>query len=143
MPPHSRPGPVGAPPTHIGTYIGKFGPPGPDLRLAGLCDAGDEGDFRRGLERVGLGSTLNRSDLEALGFFVCVADLEDELIRALGAAAVERVVDSEGELSSFRTRQKQPTWRGRSTHDQLRRFMGAGGGRKIRYSGRLEMGQAS
>jgi hypothetical protein len=121
--------------TNIGTYIGRFGPPGRNLRLAGLCDVGEEGDFQRALERAGLGSDLSRSDLEALGFFVCVADLEDELIRALGTATVERVVDAEGELSSFRTLQKQPAWRGRTTHDQLRRFMGSGGGRKIRYSG--------
>jgi OLD-like protein len=123
--------------TNIGAYIGRFGPPGRDLRLAGLCDAGEEGVFRRGLERAGLGSDLNRSDLEALGFFVCVADLEDELIRALGTATVERVVDAGGELSSFRTLQKQLAWRGRTTHDQLRRFMGSGSGRKIRYSGPL------
>ncbi|MFC0865658.1 TOPRIM nucleotidyl transferase/hydrolase domain-containing protein [Sphaerimonospora cavernae] len=120
--------------TNIGTYAGEFGPPGRDLRLAGLYDAGEEGAFRRGLERAGLGSALDRSDLEALGFFVCVADLEDELIRALGTATVERVVDAEGELSSFRTLQKQPPWRGRGTHDQLRRFLGSGSGRKIRYS---------
>ncbi|MFI7634307.1 TOPRIM nucleotidyl transferase/hydrolase domain-containing protein [Nonomuraea sp. NPDC049400] len=123
--------------TNIGTYIGKFGPPGRNLRLAGLCDAREEGDFRKALERAGLGSNLSRSDLEALGFFVCVADLEDELIRALGTAAVERVVDAEGELRSFRTLQRQPAWRGGTTHDQLRRFMGSGGGRKIRYSGLL------
>ncbi|MEU8269255.1 TOPRIM nucleotidyl transferase/hydrolase domain-containing protein [Sphaerisporangium sp. NPDC049002] len=123
--------------TNIGTHIGRFGPAGRDLRLAGLCDAGEEGAFRRVLERAGLGSGLGRSDLEALGFFVCVADLEDELIRALGTATVERVVDAEGELSSFRTLQKQPAWRGSTTHDQLRRFMGSGGGRKIRYAGPL------
>ncbi|TDD05229.1 ATP-dependent endonuclease [Nonomuraea deserti] len=123
--------------TNIRTYIGRFGPHGSNLRLAGLCDAGEEGDFRRGLERAGLGSILDRSDLEALGFFVCVADLEDELIRALGTDAVEHVVDAEGELGSFRTLQKQPAWRGGSTHDQLRRFMGSGSGRKIRYSGLL------
>ncbi|GAA0372088.1 hypothetical protein GCM10009530_22810 [Microbispora corallina] len=121
----------------IGTYLGRFGPSGRDLRLAGLCDAGEEGDFRRGLERAGLGSDLTRGDLEALGFFVCVADLEDELIRALGTAAVERVIDAEGELGSFRTLQRQPAWRAGTTHDQLRRFMGAGSGRKIRYSALL------
>ncbi|WP_214414063.1 TOPRIM nucleotidyl transferase/hydrolase domain-containing protein [Sphaerisporangium fuscum] len=123
--------------TNIGTYIGRYGPAGRDLRLTGLCDAGEEGHFRRGLERAGLGSDLGRGDLEALGFFVCVADLEDELIRALGTDTVERVVDSEGELGSFRTLQKQPAWRGGTTHDQLRRFMGSGGGRKLRYSGLL------
>lgn len=123
--------------TNIGAYVGKFGPAGRDLRLAGLYDAGEEGAFRRGLELAGFGSDLTRSDLEALGFFVCVADLEDELIRALGTASVERVVDAEGELRSFRTLRKQPNRRGRSTHDQLRRFMGSGGGRKIRYAGPL------
>jgi hypothetical protein len=49
--------------TNIGAYIGRFGPPGRDLRLAGLCDAGEEGGFRRVLERAGLGSGLGRGDL--------------------------------------------------------------------------------
>ncbi|TYB68943.1 ATP-dependent endonuclease [Nonomuraea sp. PA05] len=123
--------------SNIATYIRRFGPSGHGLRLAGLCDAGEEGDFRRAVERAGLGAAVSRSGLEALGFFVCVADLEDELIRALGTDAVEQVVDAGGELGSFRTLQKQPAWRGSSTHEQLRRFMGAGSGRKIRYSGML------
>ncbi|GAA2209574.1 hypothetical protein GCM10009850_050320 [Nonomuraea monospora] len=123
--------------SNIATYIRRFGPSGHGLRLAGLCDAGEEGDFRRAVERAGLGAAVSRSGLEALGFFVCVADLEDELIRALGTDAVEQVVEAGGELGSFRTLQKQPAWRGSSTHAQLRRFMGAGSGRKIRYSGML------
>jgi hypothetical protein len=118
--------------TNIGTYVARFGPAGRGLRLAGLCDVGEEGGFRRGLARAGLGS-----DLAARGFFVCVADLEDELIRALGTAEVERVVEAEGELGSFRTLQKQPAWRAGRTHDQLRRFMGSGAGRKLRYAGLL------
>ncbi len=120
----------------IGRFLDLFGPRGLDVELAGLCDAGEEGDFRRGLEQAGLGSGLTRADMEALGFYVCVADLEDELIRALGAPSVERVVDAQGELGSFRTLQKQPAWRGRPTEEQLRRFIGSGGSRKIRY-GRL------
>ncbi|WP_219472028.1 TOPRIM nucleotidyl transferase/hydrolase domain-containing protein [Nonomuraea rhizosphaerae] len=123
--------------TNIWTYVREYGPPGLDLRLSGLCDVGEEGDYSRALERAGLGSDLGRSDLEALGFFVCVADLEDELIRALGTAGVEDVIDSEGELSSFRTLQRQLVWRERPAHEQLRRFMGSGSGRKIRYSGLL------
>jgi hypothetical protein len=118
----------------IGQFLNLFGPQGLDIRLAGLCDVGEEGDFRRGLERAGLGSRLTRIDMEALGFFVCSADLEDELIRALGAGSVEQVVDAQGELGSFRTLQKQPAWRGRPTEQQLRRFMGSGGRRKIRYA---------
>jgi hypothetical protein len=118
----------------IGRYVREFGPEGLGLELAGLCDAKEERDFQRGLERAGLGSDLSRSDLERLGFYVCDADLEDELIRALGAASVEQVVDAEGDLGSFRTLQKQPEWRGRRTEEQLRRFMGSGGSRKIRYA---------
>lgn len=104
------------------------------VRLAGLCDAGEERHFRRGLERAGLGSRLDRAEMERLGFFVCVADLEDELIRSLGADAVERVVAEQDELSAFRTLQKQAAWRGRPTEAQLHRFMGSGGRRKIRYA---------
>jgi hypothetical protein len=117
----------------IGRFLRLLGPQGLDLRLAGLCDAGEEGDFRRGLERAGLGSDLTRADMESLGFYVCVADLEDELIRSLGAAAVERVIEAQGDLGSFRTLQKQPAWRGRSTEEQLRRWFGSYGG-KINYA---------
>jgi hypothetical protein len=72
--------------------------------------------------------------MERLGFFVCVADLEEELIRALGPASVVRVVAAQGDLGAFRTLQKQPAWRGRPPEEQLRRFMGSGGRRKIRYA---------
>jgi hypothetical protein len=118
----------------IGRFLNLFGPAGLDVRLAGICDAGEEGDFRRGLERAGLGERLTRRAMERLGFFVCSDDLEDELIRALGAAAVEAVVAAQGDLGSFRTLQRQPEWRGRATAEQLRRFMGSGSGRKIRYA---------
>jgi len=118
----------------VGRYLERFGPDGLDLRLAGLCDAAEEREFRRGLEQAGLGSDLSRAELERLGFFVCEADLEDELIRALGADAVLRVVQANGDLGPFRTLQKQPAWLGRPTEEQLRRFMGSGGRRKIRYA---------
>ena len=118
----------------IGQFLELFGPAGLDVRLAGICDAGEEGDFQRGLERAGLGSRLTRTDMERLGFFVCSADLEDELIRALGAVSVEQIVEAQGDLGSFRTLQKQPAWRGRPTDQQLRRFIGSGSGRKIRYA---------
>jgi hypothetical protein len=117
--------------TNIGSFLKRWGPQGLGLRLAGLCDANEEGDFQRGLERAGLGANLTRAEMERLGFYVCVADLEDELIRALGAAVVERVVDAQGELEAFRTFQQQPEWRGRTKEEQLRRFFGTKGGRKI------------
>jgi hypothetical protein len=118
----------------IGTFIDRYGPRGLDVRLAGLCDAAEEGDFRRGLQRAGLGSDLTRAGMEELGFYVCVEDLEDELIRSLGAKAVERIIDAQGELNSFRTLQKQPAQQGVSHERQLRRFMGTRGGRKIQYA---------
>lgn len=118
----------------IGRYLNLYGPRGLGLTLAGLCDSGEEGEFRRGLERGGLGTELTRQRMEALGFYVCEADLEDELIRALGRDRVQNVVAANGDLKPFRTLQKQPEWRDRPTNEQLRRFMGSGGRRKIRYA---------
>jgi hypothetical protein len=106
---------------------------GRDVRVAGLCDAGEEADFRRGLERAGFGSVADRGALEKLGFYVCEPDLEGELIRALGTAGVEAVLERSGKLTSFRTFQKQPQWRGRPVEAQLRRFFGSSAG-KIRHA---------
>jgi len=118
----------------IGKFLARYGPQGLDVKLAGLYDAAEEREFRRGLDRADLGSDLTRVEMEQLGFYVCTRDLEDELIRALGAEAVEDVVDAHGDLGPFRTLQKQAAWQGRPAEDQLRRFMGSGGRRKIRYA---------
>ena len=118
----------------FGYYLARFGAQRASLGIAGLYDVGEEGVVNRTLQRAGFGSSLTRTDLEDLGFYACVVDLEDELIRALGAASVEAVIDAQGELHSFRTLQKQPEWRGQRVEDQLRRFMGSGATRKIRYA---------
>ena len=76
---------------------------------------------------------MNRAGLAALGFFVCVADLEDELIRALGVRRVQELIEAEGELGPFQTFTRQPAQRNRTREQQLRRFMGTRSGRKIRY----------
>ena len=123
--------------TNIGKFAHALGPRGLRVRLAGLCDAPEESYVTHTLQGMGLGSVHTREEREALGFFVCEADLEDELIRALGTAAVERVLESEGELESFRRFQDQPAQRGRSTHAHLRRFMGTRARRKIRYGSLL------
>lgn len=122
--------------TTIGHFLILLGPQGRNVELAGLCDEGEEADFRYALERVGLGSDLDREGMEQLGFFVCVEDLEDELIRALGPVTVQSIIESEGETATFRRFQAQPAQRGRPIEKQLRRFMGTRSGRKIRY-GRL------
>src|SRR5260370_33042010 len=105
---------------NIKSFLHRFGPPGLNLRLAGLCDAAEEGDFQRALERAGLGVNLNRSDMERVGFYVCVADLEDELIRSLGPAAVERVIAAKGELAPFRGFQNRPACVERAHEAHLR-----------------------
>jgi hypothetical protein len=120
--------------TNIGRFLRRLDTHGPGLRLAGLCDAGEEGHFRRALERAGFGPAASRADLEALGFYVCVADLEDELIRALGVAEVEQVIEAQGELRSLRIMQRQPAQRRQSPQQQLHRFMGTHSGRKSLYA---------
>lgn len=118
----------------IGRYLDLFGPRGADIRLAGLCDVREEPVFRAALERAGFGSELTRADMERLGFYVCVEDLEDELVRSAGAANVEQIMASEGELRSFRTFQKQPAKRELTYEEQLWRFMW---NRKARYASLL------
>ena len=86
-------------------------------RVVGLCDAPEERWFRRVLGEA---------------TYVCVENLEDELIRALGAGRVEEVVAGEGDLETFRNFQNQPAWRGRSTESQLLRWM-HNGDRNHRY----------
>jgi hypothetical protein len=115
-------------------YLIQFGPAGAGLRVAGLCDAAEENIVRRGLVRAGIGDPASRAAMERLGFYVCVEDLEDELIRAIGADQVEALIDSQGDLGSFRSLQRQPEWRGQPAAAQLRRFLGSGGTRKLRYA---------
>jgi hypothetical protein len=120
--------------TSIGHFLDLLGPHGYDLDLAGLCDLNEEGDFRRELEQAGLGPVPSRGAMEALGFFVCGADLEEELIRALGPEAVKRIIEAQGELSSLNLLLRQPHHRGRPIEDVLRRFMGSRSGRKAAYA---------
>lgn len=111
----------------VGRYAGLLGPPGLGLRLTGLCDEGERRFYDRGLERARAPRT---------GFFVCVSDLEDELIRALGVPRVETIVEAEGDLQAWQIFVRQPAQQGRPPQQQMRRFLGTKRGRKIRY-GRL------
>jgi hypothetical protein len=115
-------------------FLRILGRSGLALDLRGLCDEAEEGYFRRGLEQAGQGTGLTRSAMESLGFHICVADLEDELIRALGVPGVERVLAAQNDLARFRTFQNQPAQRGRAVERQLRRFMGTTSGRKAHYA---------
>lgn len=118
--------------TNFAHFINLLMPYQQEIRIAGLCDAGEERLIRRTLERAGFGTELTRPELGALGFFVCDVDLEDELIRSVGVEAILEAASEQGELESFR--QTQPAWRGRKPEAQLRRWIGAGSTRKIRYA---------
>ncbi len=120
--------------TNIGHFLDLLGPPRVNVQMAGLCDRGEEHRFQRALERAGLGVDLTRSEMEALGFYMCDADLEDELIRAVGVDAVLNVVAAQDELEAFRTFQRQHAWQEQSGEAQLRRWLGAKTLRKFRYA---------
>lgn len=125
--------PVGGVHAALG-FLKTFGPAGQQRHLVGLCDADGVETMRRALAEAGVGRPETTGDMARLGFYVCVRDLEDELIRAAGAEAVEAVIDSQGDLGSFRRLQKQPEWRGRPTTDQLHRFFGSKARRGQRYA---------
>jgi Overcoming lysogenization defect protein-like, TOPRIM domain len=118
----------------ITRYLTRLGPGGADLILVGLCDVREEAVFRRAIAHSRIASPQTRADLERLGFYVCVDDLEDELIRANGTSTVETIFDSQGDLGSFRSLQRQPQWRGQPADAQLRRFLSSGSRRKLRYA---------
>jgi hypothetical protein len=118
----------------VSRFLARFAPAGVGLRISGLCDAAEERHFCRALARAGYARPDTRSELEREGFFVCDRDLEDELIRALGPDAIETILAEEGDLASFRTLQKQAAWWDACFVDQLRRFLGAGARRKLRYA---------
>ncbi|MFF3928471.1 TOPRIM nucleotidyl transferase/hydrolase domain-containing protein [Streptomyces hirsutus] len=124
----------------VGRFARLLGPPpGLGLRLTGLCDVRERDFYARALEEVtaGAAQAQEQAPEQAPGqvqrFFVCAADLEDELIRALGVARVEELVRAEGDLRALQTFLRQPAQQGRTAQQQLRRFLGTKKGRKIRY----------
>ena len=118
----------------VGRPLTRFGPDGAGLAVVGLCDAAEETYVRQALERAGLGAPRSREDLERSGFFVCEEDLEDELIRATGRAAIEDLLEVHGDLGAFDTLRQQPAWRHEGFEAQMRRWLGAGARRKARYA---------
>lgn len=108
----------------------------PDADVLGLCDAGETRFVMRALESAGLGVAQER-DLPSRGFFVCHADLEEELIRALGAARTVEIIEDLGLGPKFLTLQQQPAWKGRPVEDQLHRFCGVASGRKELLAGAM------
>lgn len=119
--------------TNFGHLARALGPAGAGLALAGLFDRPEEAAVRRGLHDAGIEVPPGRDGLAAKGFHVCVDDLEDELLRALGLDRVLEVVAEQGEAGAFRTFQRQPFQRARPLEAQLHRWIGIRSGRKVRY----------
>lgn len=108
----------------VGHYARLLGSTGLGLRLTGLCDEREQSYYARGFEQAGAAQQ---------DFFVCAADLEDELIRVLGVTRVEELVEAEGDLRALKTFLRQPAQQGRAPQQQFRRFLGTKKGRKIHY----------
>ncbi|MEL7154970.1 MAG: TOPRIM nucleotidyl transferase/hydrolase domain-containing protein [Actinomycetota bacterium] len=121
----------------IGRSLAHFGPAGRGLGVTGLCDEAEEPLFRRAFARAGAeggGGPRTGSEAEPPACFVCVRDLEDELIRALPADRIEALLDGQGDLVSFRTMQRQPAWRDGAFAAQFHRWLRAGARRNLRYA---------
>ncbi|MEI5583497.1 MULTISPECIES: TOPRIM nucleotidyl transferase/hydrolase domain-containing protein [unclassified Agromyces] len=116
--------------TNMRHCIGALDAELPAPRVLGLFDVGEFDVVRRMLDESGRGRPADLAEAEALGFFACSLDLEDELIRAAGPATVEAVLSEAGELARFRAFQGQVLQRDRPVEAQLRRFAGTAGGRK-------------
>jgi hypothetical protein len=131
--------------TNVHRFLGRYASPLGEFRVAGLCDLGERRFFARAVRRHGLspwplptppaGPRADQHiELSTYGFFVCERDLEDELIRCLGADRVVEVVADQGEAGALATFRQQPAQRGRAVEAQLHRFLGTHSGRKARYA---------
>jgi len=103
--------------TNLKRFVGLLGPPGLDIVLAGLCDEAEADLF---------GEALHPDR-----FFTCVRDLEDELIRALGAKTVIELMVRQGQIGRFQRFQTQPAQRHKTLEQQVWRWLG---NHKIRYA---------
>jgi hypothetical protein len=111
--------------TAIRRYLALVTASHPGVHVAGLYDLAEEEFFRR---------ALGSPDPATQHFFACVADLEEELIRAVGTAGVEAAVAEHGESAALTTFRRQPAQRDRAPAAQLHRFLGTTSGRKARYA---------
>ena len=116
-------------------HLRKLAVEEPEARIAGLYDEGEEDVVRRALERARPrnGPIRDRAQLERLGFFACVVDLEDELIRAAGEDLLLRLIALQGDAQPWQTFTKQQAWEGRPMDRQFRRFIRSISDRNSRY----------
>lgn len=119
--------------TNVRRCLVEFTEPGRAARIVGMCDAGEVDVVIRALRDHGVGVD-GSADLARFGFHVCHADLEDELLRALGVDSALGVLDSLGMRRGFEQFGRQLVWRGRDRHEQLHRFAGIASGRKLKVA---------
>ena len=120
--------------TNTRACASRYGPGGLGIPLVGLYDLPAEGILRRGLAAAGLPEALEPDGPARLGFFACSADLEDELLRALGTPAVEGVIEAAGEAQSLRLLTGMPAQCDWAREAVLKRFLQSRSGRKARYA---------
>jgi hypothetical protein len=106
----------------VGTFLRLFGPSGLKLTVFGMCDEDKESKWISELQKAGYGAK-DRVSMNADGFFVCVKDLEQEFVRAIGLTAAQSLIANEGEAAAFTAFQKQPAHSGVPVDEQLRRFL--------------------
>ncbi|MCH6230052.1 ATP-dependent endonuclease [Microbacterium sp. CFH 31415] len=104
----------------------------PGVTVAGVNDVAESAVVRHALAAAGL--LEPGADAASAGFFSCVDDLEDELLRGVGLDHVEDCLAAQSDLASFRRMQQQPQWRDQDLHAQLRRWLAGGARRKLRYA---------
>jgi Overcoming lysogenization defect protein-like, TOPRIM domain len=119
---------------NVRAFARRYGPRGLGISLAGLYDAPEAPHVVRGLAAAGLSPARTHADLAELGFFACTADLEDELVRALGLDHAEAVIEAAGEGRSLRLLAGMPAQQAWTREAVLRRFFGSQSGRKARYA---------
>lgn len=118
----------------IDTFLDRFSRgDGAVERIIGLCDAAGAPRWGQAFDRHNA-VTASGDDAATASFHVCTADLEDELIRAVGTERVVELLDEHGDLRPFRTLQKQAAWLDRPVAAQVHRFIGSGARRKLRYA---------
>ncbi|GAB3712292.1 TOPRIM nucleotidyl transferase/hydrolase domain-containing protein [Mariniluteicoccus flavus] len=122
--------------TNVGRVLKEIRLVRSDVDVVGLCDAAETRFVERALVQDGL-PVSDASDLPTYGFFVCVADLEEELIRALTPERARDTLMGAGLGGRFEALQTQAAWVDRPLAEQLHRFCGVASGRKELAAGIL------
>lgn len=91
----------------LGHYLVLLGPKGLNVHIRGLCDVDKETAWIQLLSDAGL-SIADRADLNAAGFQVAEADLEAELVSALGEQRVEVTIAEAGAADKLEIFRQQP-----------------------------------